>query len=113
MFIGSRAAWVEPVIDLAQPCAVSAPGMPAADVGLPRETSSAAVRPVGATRRVGVTVVLTAGCRGYLVTCTCGALNGRHRPLSGSAVAEAYVHIATGNCIPAQPLIDPHKAMVR
>lgn len=57
---------------------------------------------------VGVTVVLTSGRRGFLVTCTCGALTGRRRLLRGGAVAEAYMHAAAGNCIPAQPLIDPH-----
>jgi len=64
------------------------------------------------TRPAGVTVVLTAGRGGYLVSCTCGTLNGRRRLLRGSAVAEAYLHAAANNCIPAQPLIDPHVGLV-
>lgn len=68
--------------------------------------------PVGATakahRAAGITIVLTAGRRGYLVMCTCGKMDSRRRWLRGSAVAEAYTHAARYNCIPAQPLIDPH-----
>ena len=60
------------------------------------------------TRPVGITVVLTAGHRGYRVTCTCGAFDGKRYLLRGSAVADAYLHAAANNCIPAQPLIDPH-----
>jgi len=67
---------------------------------------------VGESRSAGITAVLTVGRHGYRVTCTCGTFSGRRRLLRGSAVAEAYLHAATNNCIPAQPLIDPHVGLV-